>query len=45
MYVDFCMLNMQIKLEMYPLPCIEDLLDCLFAAHYFLKIDLAMGYH
>ena len=45
MYMDFCMLNMQTKWDMYPLPYIEDLLDCLFAARYFLKIGLATGYH
>ena len=43
MCVDFCALNMQTKWDVYPLPCIEDLLDCLFAAHYFSKIDLAIG--
>ena len=45
MCVDFCVLNMQTKRDVYPLPCIEDLLDCLFAAHYSLKIELATGYH
>ena len=45
MYVDFCVLNMQTKQDVYPLPCIKDLLDYLFAVHYFLKIDLATGYH
>ena len=45
MCVDFCVLNMQTKQDMYPLPHIEDLLDCLFAVCYFSKIDLAMGYH
>ena len=44
MCVDFHMLNIQTKWDVYPLPCIEDLLDCLFAACYFLKIDLATGY-
>ena len=45
MYVDFHMLNMQTKQDVYPLPHLEDLLDCLFAACYFSKIVLAMGYH
>ena len=45
MCVDFCVLNMQTKRDMYPLPYIEDLLDCLFAASYFSKIDLVMGYY
>ena len=45
MCVDFHALNMQTKWDVYPLPCIKDLFDCLFAAHYFSKIDLAMGYH
>ena len=45
MCVYFCALNMQTKRDMYPLPCIKDLLDHLFAVHYFSKIDLATGYH
>ena len=45
MCVDFCTLNMQTKWDVYPLLYIEDLLDCLFAARYFSKIDLATGYH
>ena len=45
MCVGFHMLNMQTRWDVYPLPCIKDLLDHLFAASYFLKIDLAMGYH
>ena len=45
MCVDFHMLNMQTRWDVYLLPYIEDLLDCLFAAGYFSKIDLAMGYY
>ena len=45
MCADFHALNMQTKQDVYPLPCIKDLFDYLFAAHYFSKIDLAMGYH
>ena len=45
MCMDFRMLNMQTKQDVYPLPHIEDLLDFLFAAHYFSKIDLATGYY
>ena len=45
MYVDFCVLNMQTKWDMYLLPCIEGLFDCLFIARYFSRIDLAIGYH
>ena len=45
MCVDFCALNMQTMRDMYPLPLFDDLLDCLFVVNYFLKIDLAMGYH
>ena len=37
MCVDFCMLNMQTKRDVYPLPCIEDLFDCLFTACYFFE--------
>ena len=45
MCVDFHMINMQTKQDVYPLLYIKDLLDYLFAAHYFLRIDLAMGYY
>ena len=45
MCVGFCALNMQTRQDVYPLPFIEDLLDFLFAARYFFKIDLATGYH
>ena len=45
MCVDFRMLNMQTKRDVYPLLHIEDLFDYPFASHYFSKIDLAMGYH
>ena len=45
MCVDFCMLNMQTKQDVYPLPYIKDLFDHLAAAYSFSKIDLATGYH
>ena len=45
MCVDFHVLNMKTKQDVYPLLYIKDLLDCLFAVHYFLKIELATGYH
>ena len=45
MCVDFHMLNVQTELDIQPLPHIEDLLDHLFLAHYFSKIDLDTGYH
>ena len=45
MCVDFCTLNMQTKQDVYPLPHIKELLDFLFEARYFLKIDLDTGYY
>ena len=45
MCVDFGALNIQTKQDVYPLPCIKDSFDCLFAARYFSKIDLATGYY
>ena len=43
--VDLCMLNMQTSQNVYPLPCIKDLLDHLFVECYFSKINLVTGYH
>ena len=45
MCVDFYVLSMQTKQDVYLLPHIEDLFDYLFAENHFSKINLAMGYH
>ena len=45
MTVDYRALNRQIKKDVYPLPCIHDLLDKLSKAKFQSAIDLASGYH
>ena len=45
MCVDFCSLNRQIRLDMFPIPCIHDLLDRLGKACVFSAIDLSSVYH
>ena len=45
MTVDYRALNHQTKKGVYPLPRIDDLLDKLAKAKYFLAIDLASSYH
>ena len=45
MCVDFHALNQQTCKDVYPIPCIEDLLDKLAHANWFSKMDLAQGYH
>ena len=45
MTVDYQALNRQTKKDVYPLPCIDDLLDKLSKAHFLSEIDLASGYH
>lgn len=45
MCVDYRALNKVTIKNNYPLPLIEDLLDCLGPARYFTKIDLKSGYH
>ena len=42
--VDYRELNSVTKLDSYPLPRIDDLLDQLDQAHYFTTLDLASGY-
>ena len=45
MYVDFRSLNKQTHLDMFPIPCIHDLLDKLGKARIFSAIDLSSAYH
>lgn len=42
--VDYRRLNAVTKKDVYPLPRIDDAIDCLFAASYFSSIDLRSGY-
>ena len=45
MYINFRMLNKQTKIEIYPIPGIDEILDCLCKARVFSKIDLSKAYH
>ena len=45
MYVNFRNLNRQIRLDMFPIPCIHNLLDKLGKARAFSVIDLLSAYH
>ena len=45
MYIDFHVLNANTKLDVFPLPCIHDLLDKLGKAKSFSSINLATAYH
>ena len=45
MCVDFHTLNQWTRKYVYPIPHIEDLLDKLAYATWFLKMNLAQGYH
>lgn len=42
--VDYRRLNTVTKKDVYPLPRIDDAIDCLFAASYFSSVDLRSGY-
>ena len=44
MCIYFRALNARTVRDSYPLPRVEDLLDCLANAHYFSKLDLGSGY-
>ena len=44
MCVDFRALNSNMQLDVFPLPCISDLLDWLGHANVFSSIDLAYAY-
>ena len=43
--MDYCALNKQTVKDNYPLPRIDEPLECLGKAKYFTKLDLASGYH
>ena len=45
MCTDFRMLNKQRKIDVYRIPQINEILDCLCKARVFSKIDLSMVYH
>ena len=45
MCIDFCKLNANTKIDCYPIPRVDDLLDKLEGCHYFSKVDLAQSYH
>ena len=43
--IDFYTLSANTKLDVFPIPCIADLLDRLGKAKYFSSIDLVTAYH
>ena len=43
--IDYHLLSKLTFIDAYPIPCIDELLDCLAKAKYFTKIDLESGYH
>ena len=45
MRIDLYALNANTKLDVFPLPCIADLLEKLGKAKYFSSIDLTTAYH
>ena len=45
MHIDFRALNKQAKLDAYPIPRIDDILDRLRVEQWFSKIDLSTAYH
>ena len=45
MYIDFMMLNNQTKIDAYPIPWIDKVLDCLCKTRVSSKIDLSKAYY
>ena len=45
MCVNFHSLNMQMHLDMFPIPCIHDIFDKLGKAQIFSTVDLSSAYH
>ena len=45
MFVDFCSLNKQMRLDMFPIPYIHNLLDKLGKAQIFSAVDVSSAYH
>ena len=45
MCIDYNALNRSTKLDIFPIPCIADLLDHLGCARSFLLVNLATAYH
>ena len=38
MYIDFCTLNVNTRMDQYPIPCIDSFIDWLHGAHVFSKM-------
>ena len=45
MCIDFVTLNKQMKIDAYPIPQIDEILDCIYKAQVFSQIDLSKAYH
>ena len=45
MYTDYQSLNNNIVADLWPLPCIDEMLARLKGARFFSKLDLREGYH
>ena len=45
MYIDFCSLNKQMHLNMFPIPCMHNIFDKLGKPQMFSVVDLSSTYH